>query len=75
MENWKYEDFTLYMDTVFEAFGPERIMFGSDWPVCTVAAKYEQVFKIFNDYIIKNYSEEQQNNLLGGNACKFYNIV
>jgi L-fuconolactonase len=45
-EQWKYEDFLPYLDSVVESFGPERLMLGSDWPVCRLAAEYEQVMDI-----------------------------
>ena len=52
-EHWKYEDFIPYLDTVIEAFGMDRIMLGSDWPVCRLAGEYHQVMDIparyFND--------------------------
>jgi len=52
-EHWKYEDFIPYLDTVIEAFGTDRIMLGSDWPVCRLAGEYHQVMDIparyFND--------------------------
>jgi L-fuconolactonase len=57
--NWKPEDFTPYMDTVLEAFGTDRLMVGSDWPVCTVAAEYEQVIGIAADYLRKLSADEQ----------------
>jgi L-fuconolactonase len=41
--NWKQDDFVPYIDVVIEAFGPNRILYGSDWPVCLVAASYEQM--------------------------------
>jgi L-fuconolactonase len=40
---WTVADLEPYFDVVLEAFGPRRLMFGSDWPVCTLAASYEQV--------------------------------
>jgi L-fuconolactonase len=46
LENWKYEDFIPYLDTVSEAFGPDRLMIGSDWPVCRLAGEYQQVLEI-----------------------------
>jgi len=49
--SWKQEDFVPYMETLLEIFGPNRLLFGSDWPVCTVAAKYEQVLGIVNNFI------------------------
>ena len=52
-EHWKYEDFIPYLDTVIEAFGTDRIMLGSDWPVCRLAGEYDQIMDIpvryFND--------------------------
>ncbi|MHC4500056.1 MAG: amidohydrolase family protein, partial [Planctomycetota bacterium] len=57
--NWKPEDFTPYMDIVLEAFGTDRLMVGSDWPVCTVAAEYEQVMSITANYLTKLSSDEQ----------------
>ena len=72
-KHWKPEDLHPYIDTVVEAFGPKRIMFGSDWPVCLVAASYEQVFGLVKDYFA-SYSEAEQEAFFGGNAIKFYNL-
>jgi L-fuconolactonase len=57
--HWKPEDFTPYMDIVLEAFGVDRIMLGSDWPVCTVAGEYEQVMSIAADYVQELTPAEQ----------------
>jgi len=46
--------FVLTSMFVFEAFGVERLMYGSDWPVCLLAGSYEQVFGLLNDYVQKN---------------------
>ena len=70
---FKDDDFKPYIDVVFKAFGPDRIMFGSAWPVCLLAAKYDKVFKIVNDYL-ENHSVEIKNNILGKNAIKIYNL-
>ena len=48
--HWKYNDFIPYLDTVTEAFGTDRIMLGSDWPVCRLAAEYYQVMEIPAQY-------------------------
>ncbi|MEM9800419.1 MAG: amidohydrolase family protein [Planctomycetota bacterium] len=45
---WTYEQLGPYMDATFEAFGPDRILFGSDWPVCLVAAQYERIVEVFD---------------------------
>ncbi len=70
-ETWKHEDFHPYLDVVFERFGVDRLMFGSDWPVCLQAAKYEQVYGIVREYV-QSRSEETQNKLFGGNCARFY---
>jgi L-fuconolactonase len=72
-QNWKKEDFTKYLDTIVEAFGTNRIMYGSDWPVCTLAAKYEQQYNIVKDYFSK-FSPSEQDLFFGGNATKFYSL-
>ncbi len=45
---WTYDQLTPYMDVAFEAFGPRRLLFGSDWPVCTLAAPYARVHEVFS---------------------------
>jgi L-fuconolactonase len=71
--NWKPEHFTVYLDTVVEAFGTDRILYGSDWPVCLVAASYEQVINIVKDYFAK-FTKDEQAAFFGGNAIKFYKL-
>jgi len=70
---WKPEDFTPYLDVVFEAFGVERLMYGSDWPVCLIAASYQQVLGLMEQYTLK-LSADEQAMFWGGNATKFYNL-
>jgi L-fuconolactonase len=72
-KNWKEEDFIPYMDVVIEAFGPHRIMFGSDWPVCLVAASYEQMLGIVQEYF-SSFSITEQQLFFGENATRFYNL-
>ena len=72
-KDWKKEDFTPYLDELFEVFGPERLMYGSDWPVCLLAASYEQQLSIIQQYIAPLSDREKQ--LIGSeNARKFYNL-
>jgi len=71
--HWKPEHFRVYLDTIVEAFGTNRIMFGSDWPVCLVAASYAQVKQIVADYF-SAFSETEQTAFFGGNAIKFYKL-
>jgi L-fuconolactonase len=70
---WRPQDFHPYLDVVFEAFGPERIMIGSDWPVCTVAAAYESTMRIVTGYIAQ-FPQDQQAAILGGNCAAFYRL-
>jgi L-fuconolactonase len=71
--NWEKADFDPYMDVVVNAFGTDRVMFGSDWPVCLVAAKYSEVLDIVKDYF-SGYSNLERDKVFGGNAIKFYNL-
>ena len=72
-KQWKKEDFRPYVDVVINAFGSDRIMFGSDWPVCLVAASYGKMLGIVEDYF-SAFSEEEQANFFGANAIRFYNL-
>jgi L-fuconolactonase len=72
-KNHKPADFIPYMDVVFEAFGADRLMFGSDWPVCQVAANYTEMKSIVEQYTIA-LSATEQANFWGDNAIKFYNL-
>ena len=71
--SWKQEDFVPYMETILGIFGPNRLLFGSDWPVCTVAAKYEQVLGIATNFI-HSLSQAEQAHIMGQNAIDFYNL-
>ena len=72
-KNWAREDFSPYIETVIEAFGPDRIVYGSDWPVCLVAASYEKMIDIV-EYFFSSFSPNEQEKFFGGNAITFYNI-
>lgn len=72
-ENWKPEDFTAYLDVAFEAFGPEKLMLGSDWPVCKLAAEYTEVMEVF-DRFMEQLSEEEKTMIYGQNAIDFYKL-
>lgn len=71
--HWRREDFTKYMDVVVELFGTDRIMYGSDWPVCTLAAPYKDMYTIVADYF-SPFSKEEQDRFFGLNAKRFYNL-
>jgi L-fuconolactonase len=72
-KGWKAADFRPYLDVVFEAFGPDRLMIGSDWPVCTVSTDYEATMGIVKEYI-RQFSGDAQEKILGGNCAQFYGI-
>lgn len=71
--NWKPADFKPYLEVVLEAFGPDRVMFGSDWPVCLLAASYAQVKQIIDDFL-RDCTPAQKENIVGGNAIRFYGL-
>jgi len=73
-EFWEQEDFRPYIDTVLETFGTKRIMFGSDWPVCLLAATYDQVKDISDDYFY-SFTIEEQADFFGNNAKSFYQLA
>jgi L-fuconolactonase len=70
---WTPQDIHPYLDVVFDAFGSERIMFGSDWPVCTVAGTYFDVVDILSRYM-QQLSEEDKTNVWGRTAIRFYEL-
>jgi len=71
--NWQKSDFCPYLDVVFESFGTKRLLFGSDWPVCLVAAQYADMKAIVTDYIA-SFSKNEQADVMGNNAVRFYNL-
>jgi L-fuconolactonase len=72
-DQWKPSDFRPYLDVVFAAFGEDRLMFGSDWPVCLLAGSYGQVIGIVQNYL-EQFSSETWRKVLGDNAVKFYRL-
>lgn len=70
---WKADDFKPYLDVVFDAFGAERLMFGSDWPVCLPAGTYRQAKQLIEDYV-KGFSPADNARVFGGNAARFYRL-
>lgn len=71
--NWTEADFTYCLNVVTEAFGINRLLFGSDWPVCLLAANYAQTLEIVTNYFSK-FPESNQEQFWSGNAIEFYNI-
>ena len=70
---WKPADFKPYLDVVFEAFGNNRLLFGSDWPVCLLAASYSQVMNIVEEYLT-GQPQNEKNKVFSENTIRFYGL-
>lgn len=73
-QQWAIGDFRRYLDVVFDCFGSDRLMWGSDWPVCTLSASYAEVLVIVLDYA-RQLPIETQEQIFGGNAARFYGLT
>jgi L-fuconolactonase len=71
---WTPGQLRPYLDAALNAFGPARVMMGSDWPVCLVAAPYADVVALVEDAVAE-YSSDERQQILGGNAARFYKVV
>lgn len=71
---WKAADFKPFLEEVTEAFGPKRLMFGSDWPVCLLAAQYDAMIRIVTDFYA-GFSPDEKAAIFGGTACGFYRLM
>jgi L-fuconolactonase len=70
---WTEKQLEPYFDTVLDAFGPGRLMFGSDWPVCLLATSYGAWFETVSKWIV-SLTECERNDILGGTAARAYRI-
>ncbi len=70
---WTEGQLRPYMDTVLEAFGPRRLMFGSDWPVCLVACDYVRWHRLVS-WFVGQLSPDEQARVLGGTAVEAYSL-
>ena len=73
LTSWRVEDLRPFVEQALEFFGPGRMMFGSDWPVCLLAASYAQVLETFQ-LLLGELSDEERAMIFGGNATKFYRV-
>jgi len=71
--HWNADQFRPYLDVVFEAFGADRLMFGSDWPVCLLAGTYRQVKEVVELYV-RELPTQQRQAIFGLNAARFYGL-
>lgn len=72
-QNWTPSDLEPYLDAALECFGPERLLAGSDWPVCTLATSYQRWWNTLRQWASKLSAVEQEN-ILGANAVRFYRL-
>jgi L-fuconolactonase len=72
-KHWTEADMMPYLDVIVDAFGIDRLMFGSDWPVCLVAASYQKMIAIVKVYFSR-FTAAEQEAFFGGNAIKFYQL-
>jgi len=71
--SWTSDDLRPYVETALELFGSSRLLFGSDHPVCLLAASYERVLECFRE-LLKDLSEDEQERIFGSNAVEFYRL-
>jgi L-fuconolactonase len=73
-EAWREQEFSPYLDVVAEAFGFERLMFGSDWPVCLLAAEYRQVYGVIKSWLDKRGAKRAAD-VIEENGARFYRVA
>ncbi|ULL15063.1 amidohydrolase [Paenibacillus sp. H1-7] len=73
-ENWQEEHFVPYVRHVVEHFGPQRVMYGSDWPVCLLAAEYSEVYKLLEHTLPSGLTSTDLEDIFGNNAARFYKL-
>jgi L-fuconolactonase len=69
---WEAPQIIPFLDVAFESFGPDRLMIGSDWPVCLVAASYDKAVEVVKNYLLQQ--AEFRDRVLGGNAQRFWRL-
>lgn len=72
-KQWQPEEFRRYLDIVIAAFGTDRVMVGSDWPVCTLSGDYVSTMLIVTNFV-QQFSAEIREGILGGNCARFYRL-
>jgi L-fuconolactonase len=71
---WRLDTLRPYVDAVLDLFGPQRVMWGSDWPVLNLAADYPR-WADATDALLESETAEQRDAVLGGNAIRFYRLT
>jgi len=72
-KQWSPADFYPYLDVIFEAFGTDRLLYGSDWPVVLLSGIYVQWRSLIDKYM-ENMDEDEKEKVMGGNAVAFYGL-
>lgn len=72
-DSWSENDFAPYLDVIGEAFGPERLMYGSDWPVCLLAGEYAKVSRLAENWAQRFFSKDEAK-IFGQNCRRFYQL-
>lgn len=72
--HWEASDFSPYINHILDEFGMERVMFGSDWPVCHLAGSYDDVIRVLEHALPEGISDSDVNKLFGENAQRFYKL-
>ncbi|NDA80265.1 MAG: hypothetical protein EBX92_03880 [Actinobacteria bacterium] len=72
-KSWEQKQFSPYFQVILEAFGADRIMFGSDWPVCKLAGSYDEVVALA-EFLVADLSDSEKSKFWSGNAEKAYAI-
>jgi L-fuconolactonase len=72
-QHWSPEQIVPFLDVAFEAFGADRLMIGSDWPVCLAAASYARTIEVVKTYL-RGQDSQRRGGVLGGNAQRFWRL-
>ncbi|OXM82771.1 amidohydrolase family protein [Paenibacillus rigui] len=73
-DHWEEAHFVPYVHHIVEHFGTKRVMYGSDWPVCLLAAQYSEVYALLRNTLPKQLSDTELDDVLGRNAAVFYRL-
>lgn len=73
-EMWKVDDFKPYIQHIVRAFGPNRLLFGSDWPVCLSAGSYEEAVAVIKGNLPETLTLAEVDGIFSGNAKAFYKL-
>lgn len=73
-QRWSASDLRPYVEHVVECFGPGRVMFGSDWPVCLLAGSYDQVITVLKEVLSPMLNADVERKIFGENAVRFYKL-